>query len=155
MREAGGEERRAPEGMVEAGRVCFVDPDGPLLTIRVTADGEVRSRARFLLFPPGHRAGEAALVRWEIDTGEDGRGEHTLAVPPDVLDEYGVSYVIRACGRAGDVESGTVRVDVLQDGEPCALVPEATFPCADLPACEADLEGASRIEDRFIVLHSD
>jgi hypothetical protein len=109
--------------------------------VRLTADNLLNSGARFILVD----SADQIHSNWTMQTGDDGVDEHQLAgFAPGSLTGFYIKWLIRTCSRHPGAETGTIRVEVLQDGGVAPMAAPAVWTQA-VPQCSSGT--AFRITD--------
>jgi hypothetical protein len=124
-----------------ADRTCTVRGNGGPLVVRLTADNLLNSGARFILVD----STDTIRSNWTMQTGDDGRDEHRITeFAPSALAGFYIKWLIRTCSRHPSAESGTIRVEVFQDGVAAPMSPLASW-TQKVPQCSTGT--AFRITD--------
>lgn len=122
-------------------RTCRIDGNGGTLTVRLTVTNLLNAGARFILVDTS----EKKRAEWTMEPGDDGVDEHPLTeFPPSSLNGFYIKWLIRSCSGHPHVESGNVRVEILQGGGIVAMAPLAAW-TPKVPQCSTGT--AHRITD--------
>jgi hypothetical protein len=121
---------------------CEIERHGGELTVRLTADNLLSAGARMFLVNPQNQV----VSEWTMAVGDDGVDDHPIkGFAPADLKGFWIEWVVRACARHPNVETGTVEVVILQDGALQPILPEARWEPDSVPQCSSGT--AFRIED--------
>jgi hypothetical protein len=113
-------------------RSCPISLAGGHLVIRIQANNALQTGARFAIWDT---LGRTALEQWTISAGVAGFSDHTVGTPTSQLDGAFLTWSIIVCSHDPQIGDGTVSVAVIQDGQPCASAPEASYPLQNIPFC--------------------
>jgi hypothetical protein len=117
-----------------ADRKCRIAPASGHLVVRLLADNALQTGARFGVWD---RTGQTLLEQWTMSAGVAGFSDHTVGTPSALLDGALLTWKIIVCSHDRAIDSGTVEVAVIQDGQGCETTPAAVYELErDVPSCE-------------------
>mgnify|MGYP006885815810 CR=1 FL=1 len=119
-------------------RYCVVSPTGGPLTICVTANNGLRAGAVFWLWAKDENDKWVKKGKFDLKTGDSGRGCKELEFPVNSLERNALTWRITTCSFIPAVDAGNIEVQIIQDNVSCQVTRPMQWSLSEVGQCSQD-----------------
>lgn len=116
-------------------RICNINPGGGPVTIRLSVSNGLISGGDFKIYDF-----DTGIVHahFKIATGNTGSGTHESSMAPAQLTGQVLSWHVLSCSPV-ITDSGTVKIEIVQDNALCRMEPHAVYKLQNVPNCSINM----------------
>lgn len=125
---------------------CMINEKGGRVSVKLRANNALATGSEFALW-----ASDAATERerWKLSAGTTGEGMHPITVSPKTIPGNYLSWAITVCSVLSAGDTGTVEIEISQDGVSCPLTKDLRWSLENVPQCDAAGDNVIKIRRKL------
>lgn len=112
---------------------CFIDPDGPSVTVRMEMSQELMAGGDFKIF---YRETTKVIENWKMSGDSKNPDERILRTKKQDLNKSKLAWNVLTCSTDSDIYKGFVNIKVYQGPDECKMTYPAKQKIENIPPCK-------------------